>query len=77
MDLIFDLKRRLPESVPEFYRRRNKIEDVSVALVSQLYNDIPVRMVLDDRRVKVATGVVVSAQGIRARVVCLFSVVPV
>jgi len=60
MDLAFDLKRRLPQGSPEYFRRRNQIEDVLLALVGELYSEIPVLTVLDDRRVKVATGAVVK-----------------
>eukprot|EP00959_Pyramimonas_sp_CCMP1952_P167060 3491438-Pyramimonas_sp.AAC.1 len=51
--------RRLPKEAAEYYARRLQIEDVCVALVGEIYTDVPVMTIKGDRRVKVGTGAVV------------------
>jgi len=60
LDLVFDQKRRLPAGSPQYFRRRNALEDVSMALVNQCFEEVPVKQVVGNRRVKLSTGEVLG-----------------
>lgn len=62
IELIKNLKVRLPESAPEFWKRRNQLEDVNVALMTEVYEEIPVGKILDKRTIKMSTGITVTPE---------------
>jgi len=60
LSLVQGLKRNLPEAAPEYWARRNQMEDTLMALVTKVYEEVPVAAIVDKRVIKPNTGVVVE-----------------
>jgi hypothetical protein len=50
------LKRNLPEAAPEYWARRNQMEDTLMALVAEVYEEVPVAAIVGKRVIKANTG---------------------
>jgi hypothetical protein len=60
LSLVQGLKRNLPEAAPEYWARRNQMEDTLLALLTKVYEEVPVAAIVGKRVIKPNTGVVVE-----------------